>query len=144
MPLSENEQRLLDEIEKQLEAEDPKLASAVRSTDLRTVARRRTRYAAILFIVGLTILVGGFVRPVSLAGIPIVGVVGFLLMFAAAIYGFGQYKRASGADLRVVDSFGSPRPPRAQRARSGPRRTTRRDGGLVNRLEQRFLERFDR
>ncbi|MCU1592022.1 MAG: hypothetical protein JWP11_3278, partial [Frankiales bacterium] len=36
MPLSEHEQRLLDHIERALYQDDPKLASTVRSTDLRT------------------------------------------------------------------------------------------------------------
>ena len=45
MPLSEHEQRLLDQIERALYAEDPKFASTVRSTDLRTHMRRRMRRA---------------------------------------------------------------------------------------------------
>lgn len=154
MPLSEHEQRLLDQIEQALEAEDPKLASAARSTDLRTVARRRTRYAAGLFILGLVVLVGGVVHPKSLAGIPVIGVIGFLLMFAAALYGFGQYKRASGADLRVVRQGEHGQRGRAARdGRRGTRRTGARStgsrsagsrGSIVSRLEQRFLHRFER
>ena len=36
MPLSDHEQRLLEQIERALYAEDPKFASTVSSTDLRT------------------------------------------------------------------------------------------------------------
>ena len=50
MPLSEHEQRLLDQIERALYAEDPKFASTVRSTDLRTHMRRRLRRAAAVFV----------------------------------------------------------------------------------------------
>jgi hypothetical protein len=146
VPLSEHEQRLLEEIEQALEAEDPKLASAVRSTDLRSIARRRTRYAAVLFVIGLVVLVGGVVYPKLLAGVPIIGVLGFLIMFAAAGYGFGQYKRASGADLRSIrpgDSrAGAPRPRRGKSPGASGRSAV--SGGLVSRLEQRFLRRFDR
>ncbi|MGZ6793086.1 MAG: DUF3040 domain-containing protein, partial [Mycobacteriales bacterium] len=48
MPLSEHEQRLLDQIERALYAEDPKFATTVRSTDLRTHMRRRLRRAVAL------------------------------------------------------------------------------------------------
>ncbi len=40
MPLSEHEQRLLDQIEQALYAEDPKFASAVRSARTRSRGRR--------------------------------------------------------------------------------------------------------
>jgi hypothetical protein len=40
VPLSEHEQRLLDQIERALYQEDPKFASTVRQTDLRTHMRR--------------------------------------------------------------------------------------------------------
>src|SRR6266496_322696 len=43
VPLSDHEQRLLEQIERALYAEDPKFASTVSSTDLRTHARRRGR-----------------------------------------------------------------------------------------------------
>ena len=47
MPLSEHEQRLLDQIERALYQEDPKFASSVRATDLRTHMRRRLRRAGL-------------------------------------------------------------------------------------------------
>ena len=56
MPLSEHEQRLLDQIERALYQEDPKFASTVRSTDLRTHMRRRLRRAGIVFVLGFLLL----------------------------------------------------------------------------------------
>ena len=53
VPLSDHEQRLLEQIERALYAEDPKFASTVSSTDLRTHARRRVRRAIVLLILGL-------------------------------------------------------------------------------------------
>ena len=41
MPLSEHEQRMLDQIESALYAEDPKFASSVRGGTLRTPSMRR-------------------------------------------------------------------------------------------------------
>src|SRR5258706_5082096 len=56
VPLSEHEQRLFDQIERSL-AEDPKFASAVRSTDPRFHARRRIIVAAIAVLLGLAVLI---------------------------------------------------------------------------------------
>ena len=47
MPLSDHEQRLLEQIERALYAEDPKFATSVRATDLRTHYRRRLIRSAI-------------------------------------------------------------------------------------------------
>ena len=52
MPLSEHEQRLLDQIERALYAEDPKFASTVRQTDLRSHMRRRLWRAGIVLLLG--------------------------------------------------------------------------------------------
>ena len=53
MPLSEEELRLLEQMERALVAEDPKLASTMRGTTLRAVARRRAVISALAFVVGL-------------------------------------------------------------------------------------------
>jgi hypothetical protein len=58
VPLSEHEQRLFEQIERSL-AEDPKFASAVRSTDPRFHARRRIIFAAIAVLLGLAVLIFG-------------------------------------------------------------------------------------
>lgn len=133
MPLSEHEQRLLDQIEQALYAEDPKFASTVRSTDLRTVARRRMRLAAGLFVVGLGVLIAGAVYPYMLGGtFPALGVLGFCIMLAAAVYGWSQYKRRVGrADVRVAGSDATAARPRKQRV------------SPLQRLEERFKRRFD-
>ncbi|GAA1335889.1 DUF3040 domain-containing protein [Saccharothrix algeriensis] len=80
MPLSEHEQRLLDQIERALYAEDPKFASTVRGAKLRKPSRRRRIQGIVLFAVGVALLVTGVMLP-KLAGIPVVSVVGFLVMF---------------------------------------------------------------
>jgi hypothetical protein len=134
VPLSEHEQRLLDQIEQALYAEDPKFASTVRSTDLRTVARRRMRLAAGLFVIGLGVLIAGAVYPYMLGGtFPALGVLGFCIMLAAAVYGWSQYKRRMGRpDLRVAGSeSAAPRPRKQQRV------------SPLQRLEERFKRRFD-
>ena len=79
MPLSEHEQRLLDQIERALYAEDPKFASTVRGAKLRKPSRRRRIQGIALFAVGVALLVTGVMLP-KLAGIPVVSVVGLSLI----------------------------------------------------------------
>src|SRR3954454_6396490 len=100
VPLSDHEQRLLEQIERALYAEDPKFASTVSSTDLRAHARRRVRRALVLFILGVIALLTGMV-----AANVIVGVVGFCVMLASLVFAASQYKRLAGRpDLRVAGS----------------------------------------
>ena len=59
MPLSEHEQRLLDQIERALYAEDPKFVSTVRGGRLRKPTRRRRLQGIAVFALGLVLLVLG-------------------------------------------------------------------------------------
>ena len=59
MPLSEHEQRLLDQIERALYAEDPKFVSTVRGGRLRRPTRRRRLQGVAVFALGLVLLVLG-------------------------------------------------------------------------------------
>src|SRR5215204_2419367 len=87
VPLSEHEQRLFDQIERSL-AEDPKFASAVRSTDPRFHARRRIILAAIAVLVGLAVLIFG------VAGKnPLLGVAGFVVMLSAVALGIQAVRK---------------------------------------------------
>lgn len=56
MPLSEQERRILEEIEKNLYKEDPGFATSVRKDSPRMEDRRRVRMGAITFVVGLVVL----------------------------------------------------------------------------------------
>jgi hypothetical protein len=128
VPLSEHEQRLLEQIERALYAEDPKFASTVSSTNLRTHARRRIIWSVIGFLLGIGALLAGVVIAVPLA------VVGFLIMFFSVVYAISQSKRLFGKpDLRVV---GSTSPPKA-RSRKHQR------SSFLRRMEERFRRRFD-
>ena len=59
MPLSDHEQRMLDQIESALYAEDPKFASSVRGGGFRAPTARRRLQGAALFVMGLAMLVSG-------------------------------------------------------------------------------------
>ena len=127
MPLSDHEQRLLEQIERALYAEDPKFASTVSSTDLRTHARRRVRRAIVLLVLGMAALLAG-VMTTQVA----LGVAGFCVMFFALVYVASQYKKLSGRpDLRVAGS------------EPAQRRGKQRRMPLLQRMEERFRRRFD-
>lgn len=79
MPLSEEELRLLEQMERALVAEDPKLASTLRGTTLRAHARRRSFVAAGVFVVGIVVLMTGAVMRLTA-----VGIVGFVVMLVSA------------------------------------------------------------
>jgi hypothetical protein len=123
VPLSEHEQRLFDEIERSL-AEDPKFASAVRANDPRSHVRRRLILAGALVIVGLGVVVYG-----AVSKLPIVGVLGFLVMLGAAVFGMQSYRRAQTTELRAVGGASTARRTRAKRS------------SLMDRLESRWRRR---
>ena len=79
MALSEEEQRLLEQMEAALAADDPKLVNAMRGTGVRRVHRRRAAIAGIGFFAGLALLIAG------ISVTPFLSVVGFVVMVAAAV-----------------------------------------------------------
>lgn len=129
MPLSEHEQRLLDQIERALYAEDPKFASTVRGAKLRRPSRRRRFQGIALFAVGVGLLVTGVMLPkLALAGIPVVSVVGFLFMFFGVLVTLTTLRRGDqGAE--EVDEEGN----RPSRSRSS----------FSQKMEERFRRRFE-
>jgi hypothetical protein len=134
VPLSEHEQRLLEQIERALVDDDPKFASTVRTGDRRLKARRRLQLGALLVVVGLAVLVGGAVA----RSVPL-GVLGFLVAFAGMTLGVYHYKAATGTVEAAGGAAGGRGP-----AGGRPGKTGR--GGrqpLKNRLEERFRRRYD-
>src|ERR1700709_1513867 len=86
VPLSEHEQRLLEQIERALYAEDPKFASSVSGGRMSKPARRRRIQGALLFVVGLVLLVAGVaVQSLWIGDVPVVSIVGFLAMLGGAL-----------------------------------------------------------
>ena len=134
MPLSEHEQRLLEQMERALYAEDPKFASALRGADLRTHYRRRILQASVGFLVGIALLVTGVVVPI----IPL-SIAGFIVMLAAAFFALSSWRAIPGA------REGAEAPPAAAspRGRRGGRggRKQRGSGRFMERLEERWNRR---
>jgi hypothetical protein len=128
MPLSEHEQRLLEQIEQGLYAEDPKFAASVRRVRARRGSRRRIALAAVGALAGL-----GIVLIAMATKLIILGVIGFLIIVAACFYGLlGLTNRTSSTGpLGVVGSDGTTKARRAG------------NGGIKDRLEGRIRRRFD-
>ena len=82
MPLSEEELRLLEQMERALVEEDPKFASTLRGTTLRQSARRKAILAGVVFVGGIVVLMTGAIK-----ALPVVGILGFLIMLVSATVG---------------------------------------------------------
>ena len=124
MPLSEHEQRALEQIEQALYAEDPKFARSWRVRDLRSLQRARAIRAALLVVVGLGLLVAGVIVEGSgmVLGVAL-GVGGFVLMLVGAWLALSTRSRQP-----------APRQPKAARP---PKES------LKTRLEERWQRRQD-
>jgi hypothetical protein len=113
VPLSEDEQRILQEIEQQLYASDPELAREVSSTTVYRHAGRNLKWAALGFAGGLVLMVASLVQFKS----PVLPFACFLVMLAAALffqrnlYRIGRAGRQQWLDSMrasgVKDYFGS-------------------------------------
>ncbi|GLW12165.1 membrane protein [Microtetraspora sp. NBRC 13810] len=131
MPLSEHEQRLLDQIEQALYAEDPKWANTVRIRDPRNHYKRRLVKASIGFVAGIVLLMVGVVINVILLGVG-----GFVVMLAACLWGLSSWKRMNGFGDGSAAAAAPGAAGRAER-RSGPRQT------FMQRMEERWRRRHD-
>ncbi|OLL71236.1 transmembrane protein [Pseudonocardia sp. Ae168_Ps1] len=134
MPLSEHEQRLLEQIERALYQEDPKFASSVSGSRMSKPARRRRIQGAVLFVVGLVLLVAGIPFQVLYLGdIPVLSVVGFLAMLGGALLAVTSIGARGGNDAEAAE--GEATPPKDKPGGE--------NGGFTDRMEERFRRRFE-
>ncbi|BDZ43852.1 hypothetical protein GCM10025865_31510 [Paraoerskovia sediminicola] len=127
MPLSEYEQRVLEQMERALTSDDPRLATTMRSSERRSGLRWLAAGAGV--VVGLLLLVVGVMLSPDVVGI-VIGVAGFALMFAGVLFALSRPKTPKGPQGVVKDDGGTqPRPaPQAPVKRSG----------FLERLEERW------
>jgi hypothetical protein len=98
MPLSEDEQRILQEIEAQFYANDPQLAQQVSETTLYRHAARSIRWAVFGFVAGFVVLVASFATSLVL------GFAGFLAMLACAFVIERNVRKLGRAGLESLTS----------------------------------------
>ena len=106
MSLNEQEQKILDEIERQMYEEDPKLAQKVARAVRTGNERWRMRLAVVVFLVGALVMVASFTTSWVIAGL------GFLVMVGSAGWmanAVGSKRHARGISVSfesLLDRFG--------------------------------------
>jgi hypothetical protein len=123
MPLSEHEQRLLEQMERQLYADDPKLASTLRGSGRSLRSRHQVVLGVLGILAGLGLLVAGVATQVW-----VLGVAGFLVMLAGGWWASTRWNSSGSA-------------PSGGAGRSGGRAAGPRKSGFMNRIEERWERR---
>ncbi|MDN4615631.1 DUF3040 domain-containing protein [Leifsonia sp. F6_8S_P_1B] len=124
MPLSEHEQRLLEEMERSLYQNDADFVAKVGGKRARP-AYRSIVLGVLIAVVGVAVLVTGvFVQQ------PIVGILGFVVMFAGVLVAIAPGKRVSLDDA-------TPTSARTAKAARG------RQAGFMDRMNDRWDKRQD-
>ncbi|MEU5654027.1 DUF3040 domain-containing protein [Streptomyces sp. NPDC047737] len=130
MPLSEHEQRMLEQMERALYAEDPKFATALEGSGLRRYTRRRVYQAVVGFLVGIALLMAGMVFQQTW-----VSVAGFLVMLGCAVLAVTGWRKAPKP--------GEQQPAGSASGGGGERRHPRQRRSMMNRIEERWQRRRD-
>lgn len=129
MPLSEYEQRVLEQMEQQLSSDDPKLAGSFAPRP----ARPGVRYA----LAGAAVVVGAVLLVVGVgASLPIVGILGFAVMFGGVAYALAKPTPKAGP-IGAVAADGSVSARKKSKRRGGQKRD------FMSRLEDRWDRRRD-
>lgn len=133
VPLSEHEQRQLEQIERALYAEDPKFANAVRSTDPHVHYKRRLVQAGLGVLLGICLVMTGVIMLQTTQIGVVISAAGFVVAVASGYWGLKTWKRissgeetAGAAPARPVPGGGRSRQPRA---------------GFMDRIEERWRRR---
>jgi hypothetical protein len=135
VPLSEEELRLLEQMERALLQEDPKFASTLRGTSFRRAARRRAVFAGVVFVVGVALLMTGVITQ-----LPVVGIVGFVIMLGSATVGLAALRSKP-----VAHHPSASHPSHGFTVFDGGRRnrSRRNHASFMDRMEQRWQRRRD-
>jgi len=132
VPLSEHEQRQLEQIEQALYRENRRLGRLVRSSDPRVHYRRRVLQAASGFVIGAGMVAAGVVLPLVWLAVG-----GFILMLLCGIWALNSWRHLAGHALGVPG-----RGPAGQR--KAKRKKGRAKGGrgaMMERLDERWRRR---
>lgn len=86
MPLSEHEQKILEDIERRLQQEDPRFAQQVSHHSLFAMASRRIRIGVLIFAAGFVMLM---LFMISLW----IALAGFGVMLLSALFVYNQLRR---------------------------------------------------
>ncbi|GAA1143208.1 DUF3040 domain-containing protein [Ornithinicoccus hortensis] len=140
MPLSEHEQRVLEQMEQALYAEDPRFANQMVGKAEAKAARRRMGVGILAAILGLGLIVLGVtVQQIWVGGI------GFAAMVLGAALAFTPPRKSQGPTLGTVQDdgnitlrTGSSNAGHGGRTHRGKGGRTKGSGNFMERLEQRW------
>jgi hypothetical protein len=130
VPLSDEEARLLQQLEQSLAAEDPDFASTLRGSKFVARNRRIAALSGLGFVIGLAVMFSGTVSKTTWLGI-----VGFVAMLVCAYIFATAFKRGLSDSGQEVQSGPSGRGPSRGRPRSS--------GSFSDRMEERWQRRRD-
>ena len=134
MPLSEHEQRLLEQMERALYAEDPKFATSLRSGPSARASRGRAAFGVLVLLVGVGMVMGGVIVPF----IPL-GLAGFVIMVIGATLAYSGLRSRPTTEQGDGDPAEDAGPaPRAPQGGAKPK-----SGGFMDKLEERWRRRRD-
>ncbi len=136
MALSEQEQRMLAEIERALIAEDPRLAKQASNSGEQTISFNIRSIA--LIVLGLAVMVGGIAAAQLSLWFVAMSVLGFLIMFGGGLLAFQSNDDPETAAIKRSKSSKSGNPGAARKAGSG------HSGGIGDKMEDSFRRRFER
>ena len=125
MALSEQERKLLEQLEASLMAEDPRLADRLSGTAEVRVHRRRAALAGLGLVVGIVVLIAGVTVH------PAVSVVGFVIMLVSVLVGVNSWQH--------VGDDGQPSRPKPAPPKNDPPSSSGSD--FMERLEERWRRR---
>jgi Protein of unknown function (DUF3040) len=134
VPLSEHEQRQLEQIEQALYREDRRLARLVRSSDPRVHYRRRVAEALVGLALGAAMIAAGIV--LAVIGL---AVAGFVVMLLCGIWALNSWRQMSTVVLTAVTD-GSAGPTAKRRTRRS-RRKRPVNGSFGERIDERWRRR---
>ncbi|QDP97599.1 DUF3040 domain-containing protein [Microlunatus elymi] len=126
MALSDEEERLLHQMEAALAAEDPKLSHTLSGKGSRRVHRRRAAIAGLGFFAGLALLILGMSTNIFFS------VLGFVVMLAAAVTAIYSWQHVNDAPS---DTGRGDRPKTPQSAPNAQ--------GFMDKMEERWRKRRD-
>ncbi|MDR7253851.1 hypothetical protein J2X46_002841 [Nocardioides sp. BE266] len=145
MELSEEELRLLEQMERALVEEDPKLASTLRGASFQRAARRRMILGGVILAAGVGLLILAVLLDQGVVVQTIVGVLGFVVMLGGAILALTSARSPAAAPIAKARTNGG-RPGfsvidggRAHRPSRG-----RNHSPFMERMEERWRRRRER
>ncbi|MFM8772876.1 MAG: DUF3040 domain-containing protein [Actinomycetota bacterium] len=127
MPLSEHEQRLLEQMERALYAEDPKFATSLRSGPGRA-SRGRAALGVLVLFAGVAMLMVGVNLPASA-----LGVAGFVVMIIGAALAYSGLRGRPAAEGTTAEGA----------APAASAKAPKQSSGFMNKLEDRWRRRRD-